>query len=88
VQTGQSVGQVICTLLPPKLGWLENSIATALGVTPLKFEFNPWLQARQISVSDHAAGTGIDRRWLGLLALIARYNLPEADHAATAEKKA
>lgn len=88
VQTGQSIGQVICTLLPPKLGWLENSIATALGVTPLKFDFNPWLQAHQIGVSDHAAGTGIDRRWFGLLALIARYNLPEADHAATAEKKA
>ena len=87
VQTGQSIGQVICTLLPAKLGWLENSIATALGVAALKFDFNPWLQARQIGVSDHAAGAGLDRRWLGLFALIARYNLPEAAHAAAVEKK-
>jgi hypothetical protein len=87
VQTGQSIGQVICTLLPTKLGWLENSIATALGVAVLKFDFNPWLQARQIGVSDHAAGAGLDRRWFGLLALIARYNPPEATHAAAAEKK-
>jgi hypothetical protein len=69
VQTGQSIGQVICTLLPAKLGWLENAIATALGVAALKFDFNPWLQARQIGVSDHAAGAGLDRRWFGLLAL-------------------
>jgi Tfp pilus assembly PilM family ATPase len=87
VQTGQSIGQVVCTLLPPKLGWLENSIATALGVAAMKFDFNPWLQARQIGVSDHAAGAGLDRRWFGLLALIARYNLPEVAHAAAAEKK-
>ena len=87
VQTGQSIGQVICTLLPAKLDWLESAIATALGVTALTFDFNPWLQARQIGVSDHAAGAGLDRRWFGLLALIARYNLPEAAHAAAAEKK-
>lgn len=87
VQTGQSIGQVVCTLLPAKLGWLENSIATALGVAALKFDFNPWLQSRQISVSDHAADAGLDRRWFGLLSLIARYNLPEVAHAAAAEKK-
>jgi hypothetical protein len=87
VQTGQSIGQVICTLLPTKLNWLETAIATALGVAPLKFDFNAWLQARQIGVSDHATGAGLDRRWFGLLASIARYNLPEAAHAAVAEKK-
>ncbi|MBI5382151.1 MAG: hypothetical protein HZA31_09660 [Opitutae bacterium] len=87
VQTGQSIGQVVCTLLPPKLGWLEASIANSLGVGVLKMDFIPWLQSQQITVSDHATKGGLDARWLGLLASLARYNPPEAAHAVAAEKK-
>ena len=44
--------------------------------------------ARRYDRLNHLLSAGLDRRWFGLLALIARYNLPEAAHAATAEKKA
>jgi len=38
VQTGQSVGQVICIQLSPKLSWLEGSLASSLGIATLKFD--------------------------------------------------
>lgn len=79
VQTGQSIGQVCCLLLPPKLGWLEGSIAAQLGVGQLNFEFGPWLQARGITVPE--TGLTLDARLLGLLGLMAHY------HAVLPEKK-
>ncbi|HEY0946571.1 MAG TPA: hypothetical protein VGD81_14935 [Opitutaceae bacterium] len=81
VQTGQSIGQVMCTHLPPKLGWLENSIAGQLGVGVLKLDLVSWLQARQITLSDEASATPFDGRWLGLFSLMAQY------HAAVSDKK-
>lgn len=79
VQTGQSIGQVCCLLLPPKLGWLEGSIAAQLGVGQLSFEFGPWLQARGISLPE--TGLTVDARLLGLFGLMAHY------HAVLSEKK-
>lgn len=32
VQTGQSLSRMICTLLPPKLSWLNQTFASALGM--------------------------------------------------------
>lgn len=81
VQTGQSIGQVMCTHLPPKLGWLENSIASQLGVGVLKLDLVAWLQSRQITISDAAASTSLDGRWLGLFSLMAQY------HASVPDKK-
>lgn len=81
VQTGQSIGQVMCTLLPPKLGWLESSIASQLGVSVLKLDLVSWLQSHQITLSDTAASTSLDSRWLGLFSLMAQY------HASVPEKK-
>eukprot|EP01035_Chromulina_nebulosa_P038843 gene38842-52466_t len=37
VQTGQSVGQVLCTQLSPKLAWLDAAIAGSLGAKRLLF---------------------------------------------------
>jgi hypothetical protein len=84
VQTGQSVGQVICTQLMPKLGWLEASIATGLGIGSLKVEPAGWLINRQITLSDSVSKLVQETRWLGLLSLMARYN---TDHAPQAEEK-
>ncbi len=85
VQTGQSVGQVICTQLLPKLGWLETAIATSLGLGALKLEPAAWLKEHQISLSESAAKTVQESRWLGLLSLMAFYSPAHA--AATEEKK-
>ena len=85
VQTGQSVGQVICTLLPSKLTWLEGTLATALGVPVLTLDLPAWLASRQITLSDQVAAAGTHPRWLGIFALIASSH--STPHAVAAEKK-
>jgi len=85
VQTGQSVGQILCTMLPSKLAWLDAAIASALGVGTTKLDLVPWLQSRHITLADGVATNGVDVRWLGLLSLMA--NKPPQAHAVAAEKK-
>jgi hypothetical protein len=88
VQTGQSVGQVLCTQLPPKLAWLDTAIASALGITSLKLDPAPWLQSRQISLPEALAKNAQDIRWFGLLSLMAHYHsAPPANAAVPEEKK-
>lgn len=82
VQTGQSIGRVICTRLPPKLAWLESSIATQLAVTPLRLDLPRWLAARQIKLGDGVAANALTPRWFSLFCLMAN------PHAALPEKKA
>jgi hypothetical protein len=74
VQTGQSIGHVLCTQLPASLGWLNATMASAVGVTPLKVEMGPWLQSLNIKVADGVVPNQPDERWLGLFSLIASYN--------------
>lgn len=76
VQTGQSVGQIVCLQLPPVLAWLQDAIANALGVTVLAVEFEPWLRSRRIVLPEAVRATAADARWLGLFGLIARYEGP------------
>jgi len=84
VQTGQSVGQLLCTQLSPKLQWLDGVIASALGITSVRPDFQSWLQAHQITLPENFAAHAQDARWFGLLALMAQY---DADHAVLAEEK-
>ena len=74
VQTGQSIGQVVCTLLPPKLGWLENAISTQLGVPVLTVDYKTWLSARGVTLSDAASKQELNNRWIGLLSLMLTHN--------------
>ena len=84
MQTGQSVGQVLTTQLSPKLQWLDGAIGGALGITSLKLDPTPWLQAAQITVPDTWAKNAQDIRWLGVLALMPQQNHV---HAVAAEEK-
>ncbi|MEX2044944.1 MAG: hypothetical protein WD941_06285 [Opitutus sp.] len=84
VQTGQSVGQVLCTQLSPKLAWLDAAVATALGISSLKIDPLPWLESRSVTLPEAFAKTVQDIRWFGLLGLMAQYNVV---HAVTAEEK-
>lgn len=70
VQTGQSIAQVICTVLPPKLGWLENAISSQLGVATLTIEFPNWLKAKGIAFAPPAQKQELSNRWLGLFSLM------------------
>jgi Tfp pilus assembly PilM family ATPase len=85
VQTGQSVGQVLCIQLSPKLSWLEGALASSLGIATMKFDPVPWLRSRQVVVPDALAKTAADFRWFGLLSLMVNYNLQNG--AITTEKK-
>jgi hypothetical protein len=86
VQTGQSVGQVVCVQLPPKLSWLEGTLASSLGISSFKPNPGPWLRFREISFSDSVAKIVADPRWFGLISLMVQYNKP-ANAAPAPEKK-
>jgi Tfp pilus assembly PilM family ATPase len=81
VQTGQSVGQVICIQLSPKLAWLEGALASSLGIATLKFDPVPWLRSRNVVVPDALAKTAGDFRWFGLLSLMVQYNSQDGTNA-------
>ena len=82
MQTGQSIGQVICPALPPKLLWLEEAGAGQLGVPVLKPDLPAWLQSRQITLAETVPAAAQDARRLGLFGLMAQY----PRHAASPEK--
>ncbi len=83
VQTGQSVAQVLCTLLPPTLAWLDGAIATALGIGCLQPDLRPWLQSHQITLPETVAPGRLDARWLGLFGLILPHENSDAPAAET-----
>ena len=74
VQTGQSIGQVACTLLPSKLAWLEHAIAADLGVSVLRPDIPDWLRSHSITLAEHLAAAAQDVRRMGLLGLMVRNN--------------
>jgi Tfp pilus assembly PilM family ATPase len=84
VQTGQSVGQVVCVQLSPKLAWLEGALAASLGISALKFDPLPWLKSRKVEVPDSLAKTAGDFRWFGLMSLMVQYN---SQNGTAAEEK-
>jgi len=87
VQTGQSVGQVVCIQLSPKLAWLEGALATSLGIAPLKLDPLPWLRSRHVIVPDPLSKTAGDFHWFGLLSLMIQYTSQPQNGAAPVEKK-
>jgi hypothetical protein len=74
VQTGQSIGQVLCTQLPPKLAWLGQTVAKELGVVPFKPDFPAWLGSHEITFANPADSANCDARWLGLFGLMVYYD--------------
>lgn len=83
VQTGQSIAQVACTVLPPKLAWLEGAIAADLGVSVLKVDVSSWLRSHEITLADTLPAHAQDVRRLGLFGLMIKYN---NSHAVVPEK--
>ncbi len=82
VQTGQSIGQLICTALPSQLSWIESSIGSSLGVATVKLDIPAWLASHRITLSDRALAVSPDSRWLGLLSLLVSHHTPAVPHAA------
>ena len=74
VQTGQSIGQVLCTHLPAKLTWLANTVSKELAVEVLKLDLVEWLKSRQVTLASAEAAADFDPRWLGLASLMVYYD--------------
>jgi hypothetical protein len=73
VQTGQSIGNVVCTQLPSSLNWLGATMAGALGVAPLKIELAPWLESLNIKLTEGISLGQTEERWFGLFSLLATH---------------
>ncbi|MEO7600311.1 MAG: hypothetical protein ABIV50_15360 [Opitutus sp.] len=83
VQTGQSVGQILCTSIPAKLSWLETAIGSALGVSTVTLDLPAWLRSREITISEQAGSVSLDARWFGLVSLMVSHS---AQNAVAAQK--
>jgi len=81
VQTGQSIGRVLCTRLPSKLAWLGGALAKELGVEQFKIDFGAWLKSHEIALPAATAASNLDPKWLGIFSLMISHD------AAPAEKK-
>jgi hypothetical protein len=75
VQTGQSIGQVMCTQLPRKLSWLGGSVAKELGVDLFKPDFPAWLSSHEITFANPADAADLDSRSVGLFGLMVYYDV-------------
>jgi hypothetical protein len=78
VQTGQSISQLVCTVLPTKLSWLEAVIASQVGVSVFQPDFGPWLNARKITLGDSVPLSSLDARKLAMFGLMMQFN-PSTD---------
>lgn len=81
VQTGQSIGQLVCLQLPSGLSWLEGVLTTQLGLTPLQPDWVGWLAQNRIKLSEAVKPEKLNPRWLGTLSLMI------TNHGLPAEKK-
>jgi hypothetical protein len=73
VQTGQSIGQIHCSVLPPGFAWLGGTLASSLGVAQLQLNLKPWAEKQGIKFADGVCPDGPPASWLGLLSLIAKH---------------
>ena len=73
VQTGQSIGQLYCSVLPPAFGWLSGTLANALGVSQLQPNLKPWTDKQGIKFAAGVCQDGVPAHWLGILSLMAKH---------------
>lgn len=74
VQTGQSIGQLHCEMLPSSFTWLSGTLAGALGVSQLQLDSKLWAEGQGIKFAQGVCPDGgIPDSWFGLLSLMARH---------------
>jgi len=74
VQTGQSIGSLFCTQLPASLSWLGTTMASQLGVPPMKVELAPWIESLNMKLGAGASLSQPEEKWFGLISLLANHN--------------
>jgi hypothetical protein len=73
VQTGQSITQLCCTLLPAKVSWLQGTLADVLGMKALAFDHTAWFGAKGIRFAEGVGASELGPVWTGLLCLMSEY---------------
>ncbi len=68
--TGQRVGELFCTALPPWLSWIQEPLATGTGLESFAINCNEWLKTVNLRA---APDLDFSPRWFSALALVAEY---------------
>ncbi len=83
VQTGQTIGQILASLLPGNFQWMTDTLAKSLGVDVLEPDLQSWLESRGIKIDDSVSMENLGARWFGLLSLLGE--IP--NHSENGQKK-
>lgn len=81
MQTGQPIGALFCAHLPPKLGWLEETLCAAVDLEFLIPDYKVWLPRIGVEVSADSPPPG--RGWFQALCLIGQLTPPLANEPKT-----
>jgi len=73
VQTGQSINQLCCTLLPSKVGWLQRTLADVLGMTVHAVDTAAWLKSMGIEAAAGVQLNDLPPVWTSLMCLMGDY---------------
>ncbi len=69
VQTGRSITRMHCNLLPAKLGWLNKTFSSSLGMSPLELDLEVLLEESNVTVAKADPPLNLEHS-LGLLGLM------------------
>lgn len=69
VQTGQSITRMLCGLLPAKLGWLNQTFSSSLGMSRLELEIPALLAQSNLNLAEADPPLNVENP-LGLLGLM------------------
>lgn len=82
VQTGQSIAQLFCTLLPAKVSWLQGTLGDVLGMKALNIDYVSWLKTMGIEISSAVKIDELGPMWTGLFCLMGEYQGRQDEAAA------
>jgi hypothetical protein len=74
MQTGQPIGALFCAHLPPKLGWLEETLCAAIDLEFLVPDYHTWLPSVGLQLGPDTPPP--PRCWFQPLSLIAQLTPP------------
>jgi len=82
VQTGQSIAQLFCTLLPSKVAWLERTLGDVLGMKVVSIDYASWMKSMNIEISSAVKTDELGPMWTGLFCLMGEYKGRQDEAAA------
>jgi len=82
VQTGQSINQLCCTLLPGKVGWLQRTLADVLGMKVHTVDHAAWLKSMGIEPAEGVQLNDLPPVWTSLMCLMGDYKQSANEAAA------